>query len=35
MTLRRAGNVVALGKLIANVCNRVGKHENENLNLPP
>jgi hypothetical protein len=35
MTLRCAGNVVAIGKLIANGCNHMGKHEIESLNLPP
>ena len=29
------GNVVTIGKLIANVSNHLGKHEIENLNLPP
>ena len=35
MTPGRAGNVVTIGKLIANVCNHLGKHEIESLNLPP
>ena len=35
MTLGNMRNVATIGKLIANVFNRVGKHEIENLDLPP
>ena len=34
MTLGNMRNVATIGKPIANVLNRVGKHEIENLDLP-